>query len=114
MFCDKTGTLTKNVLSFKSLSIPGTTTWNDGLEGIKESPMYKECMKTPEKEAMLGEFWRCATLCHDIIIFKYNDKDHFSGSSQDEVVLIEAAKETGFSTLIARDMDSMTIQLSHG
>lgn len=59
-------------------------------------------------------FWRCATLCHDIIIFNYDGKDQYSGSSQDELVLLEAGKETGFSKLIARDSDYMTIRLKSG
>jgi hypothetical protein len=71
-------------------------------------------LKTPEKEAIFRDFWRCATICHDIIIFKYNDKDHYSGSSQDEVVLIEAAKTTGFATFTARDMETLTIRLENG
>lgn len=81
---------------------------------MMNSPLYLESMKNPTLEKVFHDFWRCVTLCHDIIIFKYNDKDHFSGSSQDEIVMIEAAKQTGFSTFLARDSDGMTIQVSHG
>ena len=48
-----------------------------------------------------------------MIIFKYDDKDHYSGSSQDEIVILEAGRSSKICMLTDRDSDSMTIKFSN-
>jgi hypothetical protein len=65
------------------------------------------------KESTFDNFWRCSTICHDVIIFKYDNKNHYSGSSQDEIVILEAGKSSKICMLTDRDSDSMTIKFSN-
>jgi magnesium-transporting ATPase (P-type) len=111
IFSDKTGTLTNNSLSFKALSIKDKIFYGD-LSELKESELCKEYKLDGKFQKQFDNFWRCATLCHDIIIFKYNNIDHYSGKSQDEVVILEAGRETGLSTLVGRNSDQMMIKLN--
>lgn len=68
-------------------------------------------MKASDKFSDFQNFWRCVSLCHDIIVFNYEGLDHYSGSSQDEVVLLDEGKESGYAKLISRDSDSMCIEV---
>lgn len=89
-------------------------TWYGSLYNLKKSSFIEEIRNKEENNYIFNMFWRCASLCHDIIIFKYDGKDHYSGSSQDEVVLLDAGRYTGFSKLSARDSDYMTIEMESG
>ena len=63
LFCDKTGTLTKNQLVFKHLEGRNDTKYDEPLKWLL----------------------RCIVLCHDVVIVK----GKYSGPSQDELVLME-------------------------
>jgi len=67
LFCDKTGTLTKNELVFRSLAI-GQSRFDmldkaqDGLSKFKQS-----IEEVKEKDQKFMDFWRCLVLCHDVV-----------------------------------------------
>jgi magnesium-transporting ATPase (P-type) len=65
------------------------------------------------KENIFYNFWRCSNICHDVIILDYDEKEQYSGSSQDEVVILEAGKSSEICMLTNRDSDSMTIKFSN-
>jgi magnesium-transporting ATPase (P-type) len=79
LFCDKTGTLTKNELVFRALSVDGKI-----VEGVPRE--IKAKMDLGEKAKNL---WRCISLCHDVIKVNIDGKEHLSGASQDELVMLE-------------------------
>ena len=63
IFCDKTGTLTKNLLIFNCLVVDGATfTINEGKEAFAKS--IKEHDNIDEK---FLDFWRCLCVCHDVM-----------------------------------------------
>jgi magnesium-transporting ATPase (P-type) len=45
------------------------------------------------------------------LIFQIDEKICYSGSSQDEINLLEAARDSGIANLLQRDKDSITIEL---
>ena len=57
-------------------------------------------------------FWRCVTICHDVIIFHYDGVSHYSGKSQDELVLMEAGRDIGHATMLNRDSDSIDLVIN--
>lgn len=78
---------------------------------MKDSEFYKDVKKNEYLESQFNDFWRCASVCHDVIVFKYDNKDHFSGRSQDEIVILEAGRTSSFCTLIGKDSDSVSIKM---
>lgn len=76
IFCDKTGTLTKNELIFRGMSV-GTSSFGyaeqseeDRKDRDKSNRLFADSIKnhTHIDEKFL-EFWRCLTICHDVIQF---------------------------------------------
>ena len=59
-------------------------------------------------------FWRCISLCHDVLLFSYNNKLHYSGTSPDEITLIETARDSGVCTLIKKTNDSIALEFDGG
>lgn len=49
------------------------------------------------------DFWRCVCLCHDVLIIKQEGKQIYSGASQDEINLLNAAKDSGLARYEGRD-----------
>ena len=47
-----------------------------------------------DDETMMN-FFRCITLCHETSIFELKGDKHFSGSSQDDIVLLQSLKDSG-------------------
>jgi hypothetical protein len=80
---------------------------------MEASTFYKEIHANEFSNSLFYDFWRCVTICHDVIIFKYDGKDHYSGRSQDEIVLLEAGKSSGLAVLTERDSDGVTTRLNN-
>jgi len=64
IFCDKTGTLTKNELVFKGLAM--------GDKKFDYDDNFLVNLKAYEHDM---DFWRCLTICHECIQFRMNEKD---------------------------------------
>lgn len=115
LFCDKTGTLTKNVLIFKCL------TFGKDLIEVSNNDLkdYGEKIKNykPEDEAKWLDFWRCICVCHDVSqVFLEADAtgkkvETYQGASMDEVIFLEMAKASGHVRFVERDNDSITINV---
>jgi magnesium-transporting ATPase (P-type) len=94
LFCDKTGTLTKNELQFRgiaSFAMSGFTGRVEELKAFndqrKDDPVYLD-------------LWRCITICHDVLLIN----DHYlSGASQDEIELLQAGIKSGFAQMTNKD-----------
>mmetsp|Transcript_32846 Transcript_32846/g.50197 ORF Transcript_32846/g.50197 Transcript_32846/m.50197 type:complete len:241 (+) Transcript_32846:953-1675(+) len=82
LFCDKTGTLTKNELLFRYVS-------------------------TKEGVVARKDFLRCVLLCHEV--YRVNGK--LTGASQDELVLIEHAEKELGGKLLSRDKEQIEIEI---
>jgi magnesium-transporting ATPase (P-type) len=104
IFSDKTGTLTNNVLSFRELSTPGNL-YQGAPHNIRKSQFYKDLENDRKHKQNFLDFWRCVCLCNDAIVFQYDGASHYSGSSQDEIVLLEAGRDSEFCWLRLRDSD---------
>ena len=63
VFCDKTGTLTKNELRFRGLVVNKLY--------VREENDFKKFKDTILNYDQIDEkfldFWRCLTICHDVI-----------------------------------------------
>lgn len=112
IFCDKTGTLTKNQLIFRDMSISGQRFTYD-----KENP---ETLKKDNQtyETSIGEvvpnFWRCVNICHDVVQMNIKDKKgnsslQLSGASQDEVTFLEMCRKVGYGEFVQRDSKNIKI-----
>ena len=90
LFCDKTGTLTKNELVFKKWSCAGI-----------EEP-EKSIEMDSQDGAKFENFLRCITLCHDVLILDLPNAQGVeertkSGSSQDELCFLNMVEEKGIA-----------------
>jgi phospholipid-transporting ATPase len=104
LFCDKTGTLTKNELVFKKWTCSG----------------YEDPDLQPELDALARDkyanFLRCITLCHDVLVLNLPNKDGVdtwtkSGSSQDELCFLDMVEDKRIAELVDRDSEKVTIRI---
>lgn len=54
--------------------------------------------------------FKCFCICNDVIPMTINDKVILSGTSQDELVMLEVTNESLFFTLEKRDSDSIYLK----
>jgi len=72
LFCDKTGTLTKNDLIFDSLSISNKIfSTKSGMENFKSEVNGH----SGKEDQSFIDFWRCLCVCHDATQLQYTDGD---------------------------------------
>lgn len=117
IFCDKTGTLTKNILVFKKFSVMGQVLDRDMFKSIEEySKGIQEAAKMTKEgfsERFLN-FFRCLVICHDVIQVRVRDskdEEQYSGASQDEVTFLEMCKRIGFARFVERDSNVIKIEI---
>jgi magnesium-transporting ATPase (P-type) len=84
IFCDKTGTLTKNELEFRGISFRGHLSQGRDTEKILQSVYRNNC-----KEADL--LFKCFVICHDVIPMQVKGQTVMSGTSQDELIVIDVS-----------------------
>lgn len=102
IFCDKTGTLTKNKLIFRNLLFEGNNFSAEiSLEDFKNQ-IDNSSFQNSEK---IQNLWRCICLCHDVT--PVNGQLH--GTSQDEVEFLEMVKFTRYADFQNRDQNMVTI-----
>ena len=66
LFCDKTGTLTKNQLIFKFLAVGGHVLERDS-DDINFQDFAKRVKNHSHIDEQFINFWRCLCICHDVI-----------------------------------------------
>lgn len=84
IFCDKTGTLTKNQLEFRGISFKGHMSQGNETAKILQ-PVYRNNCVTAEL------LFKCFVICHDVIPMQVKGKTVMSGTSQDELVVLDIA-----------------------
>lgn len=80
---------------------------------------FKQSIQTADKSQIFMDFWRCLTVCHDVIQMKVGtqgeDKaESYQGASQDEVTFLDMCKETNFVHFKERTSDKIFIELEGG
>jgi len=84
IFSDKTGTLTQNELVFRSMSIVNDTQ----AVRVNHDSMNETSLKDVENAKA---FFECIAFCQDCICVMEEGKLRYSGSSVDEVCLLQMA-----------------------
>jgi len=100
IFCDKTGTLTENVMRFSKCSI-GSTTYGHDLQtsNALQDPRLREQVKAGNAEVV--EFFRALALCNTVIPTypKSEWEVVYRTSSPDEEAMVKAAAELNVKLL---------------
>lgn len=125
VFSDKTGTLTRNIMEFKSCSIAGrcyiekipedkTATMEDGVEvGYRKFDDLKSKLNDPtdDESAVLENFLTLLATCHTVIPeFQSNGEIKYQAASPDEGALVQGGADLGYKFII-RKPSSVTILL---
>ncbi|ETN84642.1 phospholipid-translocating P-type ATPase, flippase [Necator americanus] len=95
---DKTGTLTRNVMKFKRVSVAGLMFGdNEGDEFADEDLVnrYREAPTSPEGVA-IRELLMMMAVCHTVVPERKNGKILYQCSSPDEGALVRGAAKLGF------------------
>jgi phospholipid-transporting ATPase len=114
IFSDKTGTLTCNMMEFRSCSIGGIQYADDIPEdkrssgadddGVHEFNKLRENVKTHHSREIINQFLTLLSVCHTVIPERQDDKAgqiKYQASSPDEGALVEGAVLLGYK-FIAR------------
>lgn len=112
LFCDKTGTLTKNQLIFREMAVlkgkvNNSINSNDDQDNLVSNGGPWQFKKLDASES-LDNILRCILICHDVL--RIDGK--LSGSSQDELVLMEMIELNYNSSFVTKDSDSITIKIN--
>ncbi|VDD94963.1 unnamed protein product [Enterobius vermicularis] len=98
VMCDKTGTLTQNVMRLKKCSVAGIGYGSDETEEFDGSAIT-ECLRKPQNTSSdyLKEFLRMLAICHTVTPEKRKDRKLvYHASSPDEGALVHAARNLKF------------------
>jgi magnesium-transporting ATPase (P-type) len=108
IFCDKTGTLTKNELIFREIALA------DGSKFTFESENRQEVLKLIQTNPSCLEFLKCVAFCHECISVEENVDSKsilkYSGPSVDEVCLLEMANLCKIFYFYDRDSEQIRVK----
>ncbi|BFU18901.1 phospholipid-transporting P-type ATPase, putative [Entamoeba histolytica HM-1:IMSS-B] len=100
---DKTGTLTKNEMTFQVLCMQSETIRSTNFDDIKDD--IRECLQSNEEKVLFKKkknpkfIMRCVqamALCHNVTpSFNENGEKYYQASSPDEVALVKFAESVG-------------------
>ncbi|XP_060037905.1 phospholipid-transporting ATPase IK isoform X2 [Erinaceus europaeus] len=122
VFSDKTGTLTRNVMTFNKCCVAGRVygpdeeaasenpyAWNKFADG-KLRFFNRELLTAVRtgQDPSVQEFWRLLALCHTVMAQEKDDQLVYQAASPDEEALVTAARNFGF-VFLARTQDSITL-----
>uniref|UniRef100_A0A060TC31 Phospholipid-transporting ATPase n=1 Tax=Blastobotrys adeninivorans TaxID=409370 RepID=A0A060TC31_BLAAD len=123
IFSDKTGTLTRNIMEFKSCSIAGRcyateipedkkVTVIDGVEvGYNDFETLRRDMDEEQTGQVVQEFFTLLAACHTVIPEVGKDGNiKYQAASPDEGALVEGAAREGFRFVIRRPK-SITVDI---
>jgi len=134
LFSDKTGTLTKNEMKFKSLYVNDSRyDKKDSIEEIKkilserlnfdsglaaqEEPKIAKGIQRYQEENLIKDLILSLSICHNVTPVKSEnpaeEKTEYQASSPDEIALVKFAEEMQCK-LIYRDQQIISIQLPNG
>ena len=103
IFCDKTGTLTKNELIFKCLGC--------GHERFNSENRFTINLKS-SSEPRLKDLFRCINICHEVTKIRKDDgSEYLNGASLDEICFIEMTRDANFITYKDRDQETIRIDV---
>ena len=110
IFSDKTGTLTRNVMEFKKMSIKGKKYGKSGhVQADKKLPHVDFIDDSFDPESFENyEFLMHLAICHTILTETKDGVIEYKASSPDELALVNAARFFGFK-FIGRDSDQNMI-----
>lgn len=123
IFSDKTGTLTRNIMEFKSCSIGGrcyiekipedkSATMEDGIEvGFRNFEELRRKLNDPtdDESAIIEDFLILLSACHTVIPeFKNDGSIKYQAASPDEGALVQGGADLGYKFII-RKPSSVTI-----
>eukprot|EP00347_Sterkiella_histriomuscorum_P009146 403342344 len=106
MLCDKTGTLTQNELIFKSFATCGQVYSVDQDDHINLTDNL-------QNDQIFQDYWRCICICHNVIQLKKGNENQLSGSSQDELILLQMAEKSNYAKFLSKKIDSIQIELNN-
>ena len=110
LFCDKTGTLTQNDLSFRSISLQGKRFEGMTKEEILEKFYAVEGNDREELDKSMEMFILCFCVCNDITLVEQEDGSIvFNGESQEEHLLLEFTKAAKTYELKKRSLDTIVL-----
>eukprot|EP00096_Caligus_rogercresseyi_P008494 TRINITY_DN273_c0_g1_i2.p1 TRINITY_DN273_c0_g1~~TRINITY_DN273_c0_g1_i2.p1 ORF type:complete len:807 (-),score=211.18 TRINITY_DN273_c0_g1_i2:567-2987(-) len=115
IFSDKTGTLTRNEMIFKKLSIGGTIySVNEESPNELESPLILDLKQGAEKAELIRHCLVLMAVCHTVIPEQGDGSEvEYHASSPDEKALVSGAARYGFKFL-ARKPESVVIETVFG
>ena len=113
IFSDKTGTLTQNIMEFRSASVRGRV-YHDEKGGILRTAMEELAEDgKAERSKHIRDYLECISLCHTVIPEHKDDTIVFQAQSPDEAALCQAAANNGF-TFWDRAPKTVTLKLPDG
>lgn len=110
IFSDKTGTLTRNVMEFKKMSVNGKKFGsNEHLQACQKLPHVDFIdSKFDPTELEYLDYLTHLAVCHTIITEEKDGTIEYKASSPDELALVNAARYFGFK-FVGRDSDQNLI-----
>uniref|UniRef100_A0A336MAD4 Phospholipid-transporting ATPase n=1 Tax=Culicoides sonorensis TaxID=179676 RepID=A0A336MAD4_CULSO len=95
IFSDKTGTLTRNVMEFKKLSVAKNI--YEVEDSPEKSPLVQKILNKNSSAALINEFLTLLAVCHTVIPEKMDDGTIvYHAASPDERALVYGAQKFGY------------------
>jgi magnesium-transporting ATPase (P-type) len=114
LFCDKTGTLTKNELVFRTMGLPSGNLVEFATDCTDFGNLRKGlCKGDQEEEKQLEAFFLCITLNHDCISVESKSRKSgicYNGPSIDEVCLLDMSQSANMLEFTDRDSTNMRLK----